>query len=350
VPILQGFQESAAGQMESSRFHGLAEEKEPNSLFIEDLQMKSFHELQALDLTPQSLQKELSSKGYALVRGLLPHPLVTNLLDDITTILSAAGWLLPGHDPLERIANIDAACGDPDPSFKRTYRDVFGLESFHALPHNAALKRAMKMIVGEQILIHPKAIGRLIFPNCERLTVHPHQDYRFMNGDPECYTVWIPLHDCPTDEGPLRILEGSHHFGFQNHEDANLHVPEIPAGAAMGDEWIGGQVNAGDVLIFHSLTVHAASPNRSDKLRISLDCRFQDSRRAVNPANLAFGGDSGKSWESIYAGWRSNDLNYYWKALPLNLQPTKSEIEQLSRAAESPSTRERYTRILSQID
>ncbi len=311
--------------------------------------MKSFRELQACDLTPQSLQQELSLRGYVLIRRLLPHADVTNLLDDITQVLSAAGWLLPVHDPLERIANIGAACGDPDPSFKRTYREVFSLESFHALPHRPALKRVMKMVVGEDVLIHPKAIGRLIFPNCERLTVHPHQDYRFMNGDPECYTVWIPLHDCPTDVGPLQILEGSHRFGFQKHEDENLHVPEIPAEAAMGDEWVGGQINAGDVLIFHSLTVHAASPNRSHKLRISLDCRFQDCRRVLNPANLVFGGESGKSWESIYAQWHSSDLKYYWKKLPLNFQPPKSELEQLARTAEPPSRRERYARILSQL-
>jgi ectoine hydroxylase-related dioxygenase (phytanoyl-CoA dioxygenase family) len=311
--------------------------------------MKSFCELQACDLTPQSLREELSSRGYVLIRKLLSYADVTDLLDDITQILSSEGWLLPGHDPLERIANIGAACGDPDPSFKRAYREVFTLESFHALPHKPALKRVMKMVVGEEVLIHPKAIGRLIFPNCERLTVHPHQDYRFMNGDPECYTVWIPLHDCPTDVGPLQILEGSHRFGFQKHEDENLHVPEIPAGAAMGDEWVGSKINAGDVLIFHSLTVHAASPNRSDKLRISLDCRFQDCRRVLNPANLVFGGESGKSWESIYAQWHSSDLKYYWKKLPLNFQPPKSELEQLARTAEPPSKRERYVRILSQL-
>ena len=312
--------------------------------------MKSFHEIQRSDLTAQSLQKELSARGYVLIRGLLPQADVANVLDDITQILSAAGWTLPGHDPLERFANIHAACGDPDPSFKRTYREVFNLESFHALPHNPALKSVMKMIVGEEVLIHPKAIGRLIFPNCERLTVHPHQDYRFMSGDPECYTVWIPLHDCPADVGPLQILEGSHRFGFQKHEDENLHVPEIPAGAAMGDEWVGGQINAGDVLIFHSLTVHAASPNRSDKLRISLDSRFQDSRRVLNPANLVFGGESGKSWESIYSHWRSNELKYYWKKLPLSFQPSKAELERLAKTAEPPSKRERFARILSQID
>ena len=171
-----------------------------------------------------------------------------------------------------------------------------------------------------------------------------------MGGDPECFTAWIALHDCPVEVGPLQVMEGSHRFGYQNHEDEDLHVPEIPTGAAIGGEWVGGQINAGDVLIFHSLTVHAASPNVSQQLRISLDCRFQDCRRVLNPANLTFAGDSGKSWEKTYSGWRSDDLKYYWKNLPLNLKPSKSELEELAMNAETPAMRTRYARILSQLN
>jgi hypothetical protein len=311
--------------------------------------MKPFHELRADGLTSDILRQQIGSKGYALVRNLLPRTDLDSLLTQVAQILFRAGWLKPSHEPIERIANQDAACGDPDPAFKRAYREVFNLEAFHSLPHHPRLRAVMKMIVGERVLVHPKPIGRLIFPQCERLRVHAHQDYRFMNGDPECFTVWIPLHDCPNDVGPLQILEGSHHFGFQSHVDENLHVPEIPAGAEIGDEWVGGNINAGDVLIFHSLTVHAAAPNMSDKMRISLDCRFQDYARAINPANLAFGGDSGKSWDEVYRSWRSQDLQYYWKSLPLNLQPSRSEIEHLSMRAVSPSMRARYSRILAQL-
>jgi ectoine hydroxylase-related dioxygenase (phytanoyl-CoA dioxygenase family) len=312
--------------------------------------MKQFHEIESCDLNQLSLRGELESRGYALIRGLIPHSDIKQVLGDVTTILSGAGWLLPEHNPIERLANNGAACGDPDPSFKRTYREVFNLESFHALPHHPALRSVMSILVGEQVLVHPKPIGRLIFPNCDSLRVHAHQDYRFMSGDPECYTVWIPLHDCPVDLGPLQILEGSHRLGVVNHADENLHVPEISEEALSDGDWASGQINAGDVLIFHSLTVHAASANRSNQLRLSLDCRFQSCERAIHPGNLAFAGESGKSWEAIYAGWRSNGLKYYWKGMPLKFQPTKSEIEELSKTAEPASTRARYARILSQLN
>ena len=312
--------------------------------------MKAFHELRTCDLTPETLQAEIASKGYILIRDLLPRATVSSVLDSVTHVLFTAGWLLTAHDPRERMAEVSAACGDPDPTFKRVYQQVFNLESFHALPHQAALREVMKMLVGEQVLVHPKPIGRLIFPHCERLVTHAHQDYEFMGGDPEFFTAWIPLHDCPVDIGPLRILEGSHRFGVQSHRRENLHVPEIPIEAAAGGDWVGGQVNAGDVLIFHSLTVHAASPNLSDRLRLSLDCRFQDARRVLNPANLVFAGESGKSWEKTYVDWSSDELKFYWKRLPLTLEPSKAALSHSAETAESPAARARYARIVSQLD
>ena len=312
--------------------------------------MKAFHELRACDLTTETLQAEINSKGYVLVRDLLPRVAVGTVLDDVTQVLSAAGWLQAGRHPMERAVEVGVAYGDPDPEFKRVYQQVFNLESLHALPHQPSLQEVMKMLVGEQVLVHPKPIGRLIFPHCERLVTHAHQDYEFMGGDPECYTVWIPLHDCPIDVGPLKILEGSHRFGAQSHERENLHVPEIPLENVAGEGWVGGHVNAGDVLIFHSLTVHAASANLSDRMRLSLDCRFQDARRILNPSNLVFAGESGKSWEKTYTGWHSESLKFYWKKMPLTLQPSKAELSHLAETAESPSKRARYARVVAQLD
>lgn len=311
--------------------------------------MKAFHSLQAEELTPGLLRDQIESKGYALIRRIIPQDAVRSVLADVTNLLSAAGWLSAGLDPLDHVPEHGTSFGDPDPMFKRVYQQVFNLESFHALPHHPALRNAMKMLVGDEVLVHPKPIGRLIFPNCERLVTHAHQDYQFMGGDPEFFTVWIPLHDCPVEVGPLRIVEGSHRFGIQQHQSENLHVSEIPVDAVVGDQWVGGDVNAGDVLIFHSLTVHAASPNVSEQMRLSLDCRFQDARRVLNPSNLVFAGESGKSWGKTYAGWQSDNLKFYWKSMPLTFKPSKEELEHLAESSESPTARARYARMVSQL-
>ena len=84
--------------------------------------------------------------------------------------------------------------------------------------------------------------------------------------------------------------------------------------------WTGGPMRAGDVLVFHSLTVHKGIPNRSDRLRMSIDCRFQRVRDPFNPDNANPDGQP-LSWAEVYAGWRSDALQYYWTRLGLTEVP-----------------------------
>jgi ectoine hydroxylase-related dioxygenase (phytanoyl-CoA dioxygenase family) len=255
-----------------------------------------------------------------------------------------------GFSPVSRIPAEGASYGDPDPEFKSVYQQVFNLESFHALPHEPSLLRIMRMLIGDDVLVHPKPIGRLIFPSCDRLVVRPHQDYEFMKGDTEFYTAWIPLHDCNVESGSLRILEDSHRLGILDHRREGLHVPELQLDEVIEKKkWVSGIVHAGDVLIFHSCTVHAANPNVSHRMRLSIDCRFQDAHRELNPSNLVFAGESGKSWEKTYSGWQSSTLQYYWKNMPLILNPSRLQMEALAVTASDAKARDRYARIAEQL-
>jgi ectoine hydroxylase-related dioxygenase (phytanoyl-CoA dioxygenase family) len=310
--------------------------------------LKPFREIHAKDLDPDSLHEEMNEHGYLLLRGLIPAEDVRHLLDEIAAILHDAEWFTRDSDPAARVINPSAACGDPDPAFKSVYEKVFSLESFHAFAHHAALRQVMHQLVGTDLLIHPKPIGRLIFPNCERLTIHAHQDHGAVAGDSESYTIWMPLHDCPQELGPLQILEASHRYGLQ-HADPETGM--IPKELALGGDWVGGGLNAGDALIFHSLTVHAASANVSDQLRISMDCRFQNAERAIDPANLVFPGSSGRrSWETTYRNWRSDSLKYFWTKMPLKLKPSKAELAELIQTTSSERMRSRYAATLRQLD
>ncbi len=313
-----------------------------------DIRLKPFREICTTGFGLRSIKDEMEERGYVLVRQLLPCENLKQLLGEIVQLVYEAGWLLPGRNPLERLVRAGAACGDEDPVYKRVYKKVFSLESFHVLAHHDALQQVMKLLAGEQLLIHPKKMARLIFPNCERLVIPAHQDHNAIGGDSESFTAWIPLHDCPVQLGPLRILEASHHCGLQPTVDRSGFItPE----AAQGGDWVGGSINVGDVLIFHSLTVHSATPNTSNQLRVSLDCRFQNQDRAINPAALVFpGASSSRSWEATYSNWSSNELKYYWKKMPLQLKPSRAELAELAQKAVPMEMRSRYARILNGIE
>ncbi len=307
------------------------------------LSLNTFRQISHEALDSVTLRHEIEMHGYALVRKLLQAREIERLLGEITAVLTTAGWVVPSADPLERHAVASAACADGDPPYKEIYHRVFELETFHRFPHQPALQELMKLAVGRELLILPKSAGRLIFPNFGRGIVHAHQDHTAVAGDSESFTAWIPLHDCPLETGPLRILAGSHRFGLQATVGATGY---IGPGTEQGDEWVQGELKAGDVLIFHSLTVHEALPNRSSKLRISLDYRFQNYKRPVNPATLVFSGSGRHSWESIYSKWQRDDLKYYWQRLPLRFKPTTSELEALAKNSPTPEMCARYGNIL----
>jgi ectoine hydroxylase-related dioxygenase (phytanoyl-CoA dioxygenase family) len=113
-----------------------------------------------------------------------------------------------------------------------------------------------------------------------------HQDFFHVRGTAETCTAWVPLGDCERQLGCLAVVDGSHKLGFREHEPS-----AGPGGFAVdpggGAAWLCQDFAAGDVLIFHSLTMHKALPNRTKhQIRISLDNRYQRSTDEVDPGSL----------------------------------------------------------------
>ena len=78
----------------------------------------------------------------------------------------------------------------------------------------------------------------------------------------------------------------------------------------LGDLWIG------DTLFFPALTIHKALPNYTeDKLRISLDNRYQAVGDPIAAHMLEPHWPSQLSWDEVYADWENDDLKYYWQQL-----------------------------------
>jgi ectoine hydroxylase-related dioxygenase (phytanoyl-CoA dioxygenase family) len=308
--------------------------------------MKSFRTIFAGDLDSVSLKSEMETYGYVFIRDLMPKQDLEQLLSDMIGIASDEGWMIEGSAPADRIANPAMACFDPDPKYKQAANRAFRLERLHALAQHPVLTDVMKRLVGPHLLVHPKHIARMIFPNYERALFHAHQDHSGIAGSSESYTAWMPLHDCLQGQGTLEIMEMSHLHGLQ-HTEGYLSL-EI----AKGGDWVGGRINAGDVAIFHSLTAHRSTLSTSNHLRFSMDCRFQSYDEVVAPLEIVFPNlaKGGRSWETTYADWKHDDLKYYWRDLPLRLRPSVAELAAQAEKADSPEKRLRLTTVLELIE
>lgn len=308
--------------------------------------MKPFRAISAGDLDSVSLRNEMETYGYVFIRDLLPKEDLELLLSDMIGVASNEGWLLDGTAPSDRLANPAVACYEPDPRYKRASNRAFCLERLHGLAHHPVLTDVMKRLVGPHLLVHPKPIGRIMFPNLDDAVLHAHQDHSGIQGSSDSYTAWMPLHDCLEGQGTLEIKEMSHLFGLQHT------MGYIKREAARGGDWVGGRINAGDVVIFHSLTVHTSTLSTSDQLRCSMDCRFQSYDQPVSALEIVFPNHAkgGRTWEATYADWKHDDLKYYWRDLPLCLKPTVVEFVELAEKADSPEKRLRYTTIVELIE
>jgi hypothetical protein len=90
--------------------------------------------------------------------------------------------------------------------------------------------------------------------------------------------VRLHLEDCTADNGPVRVLPGSHREG-------RLSASEIEAGPARPTA-VDCTVGAGGVLAFHSLLLHASSPARLPKHRRVIHIEYVADRWRQLPGGL----------------------------------------------------------------
>jgi ectoine hydroxylase-related dioxygenase (phytanoyl-CoA dioxygenase family) len=191
---------------------------------------------------------------------------------------------------------------------RRFYRNPDG----HALKLHPNVLGLFERLFGEPVLAHPLLIPRCIFPQRPEFTTPSHQDFPHIQGTTETLSLWLPLGDCPAEMGGLAIARGSHTEGVRDFTVSNGAgaMEEIDP---LEGSWVTGPLDAGDVLIFHSLTVHKGLPNLTDRLRLSLDNRYQRASEPICERCLQPYAGCG-SWDEITAGWTSQELAYYCRA------------------------------------
>ncbi len=259
----------------------------------------------------EALAQRLDADGYLFIKGLLPRADVLRVRARFLDAIVATGWLKAGTEVDAAIADPAKACVDPQAPFVGVLGRFYRHQEGHALKLHADVLSLFERLFGEPVLAHPLLIPRCIFPQRPEFTTPAHQDYPHIQGTTETLSLWWPLGDCPAAMGGLAIARGTHTQGVRD-----FTVSGGAGGMAVIDplegDWVAGPLAAGDALIFHSLTVHKGLPNLSDRLRLSLDNRYQRASEPICERCLQPYAGCG-SWDEISAGWTSPDLPYYWR-------------------------------------
>ena len=269
-----------------------------------------------------ALRARLDEDGYLLFRGVLDRDRVLDLRRQVTDVLARHGWVR-SDDPSLAVA-IRRLTWEGEEDFFAVYDDIQRLEAFHTLAHDERLLDLAGQVLGQGAFPHPLKIARIGFPLSDEVSTPPHQDYPNNQGTPDLTAAWTPLGDCPRDLGGLAVLRGSHRYGVL---PLAWHMGPGMRRAVISDEmlealrWVTTDFEAGDVLLFPAMTVHASLHNASEfHLRLSVDFRYQRPGEALTSGVLEPHFQR-LSWAEIYEGWSSDRLQYYWRDLDYEVVP-----------------------------
>jgi hypothetical protein len=184
-----------------------------------------------------------------------------------------------------------------DAGADRGYRQILADPGFNSIPFVSPLADVMARILGPSGFCYPMKVPRIVYP-ASLVPRQPgnvvHKDYRSVQ---DMFTSWVPLGDVPRTLGGLAVLPGSHRHSQVRYRPLDR----------LEDGWLTADYEAGDVIVFHCLTTHAALPNHEDRMRLSGEYRWQLADRPA-PRRMVIGPNGKEIGSRLFAGapwWHS---------------------------------------------
>lgn len=106
-----------------------------------------------------------------------------------------------------------------------------------------------------------------------------HQDFAFFpHNQADILACTVVIDEATLENGCIRVIPGSHKLGLINHYDKTGVFTGIVQDLSGFDESseVALPAKAGSVLFWHSLTLHASHPNRTEKPRRALVIEYKN--------------------------------------------------------------------------
>ncbi len=169
---------------------------------------------------------------------------------------------------------LDLVQRDPDNRRVLQMTASFALP-IHQIGASDRLARLSEMLMETDAVIGSDLQGLHVnLPGEEKHLLPWHQDYPWVQDSEDGVIYWMPLRELPVGNAALRVALGSHRLGVvrlleREGRLMGLADPAIPE--RFPQRVI--SVRPGEILVVHTLVLHRSVPNRSDRVRWTMQVR-----------------------------------------------------------------------------
>ena len=221
----------------------------------------------------QELNAVFERQGYLFFRSVLDPAEVGAVREDFVGELRQQGFAAP-----EALAPVWTGKDLEELDDDRLYT----LDYYRKLLDTDTTQRFFESVFGVPVFTFRSCTIRYTMPDDTKHGSPPHQDHFYIRHTPDFRTMWIPLMDVDRTVGGLVVAKGSHRRGLQEHRELDVYSYVLKGRKQKGvvqesipEPSLTTSYAPGDVLVFHSHMLHWALPNRSDRIRLSIDVRCQ---------------------------------------------------------------------------
>jgi len=217
--------------------------------------------------------------GFLLIRGALPADLLDRLEASFLELVEAWGGRRFPAAQSEELAQFLLENRELERKLYDGIREYPWLAEFGACREIAG---PVSDLLGGPVGLMGKIPFRIDLPGVTRELAVWHQDYRYVRGNTDIVTAWVPLQDTPYVRGCLMVMPGSHELGVLDHDQEVLGKRHFPVGV-FGREVRYVEMQRGDLLLFNALLLHSSGLNMSPTVRLSIQARYSALSAPTDP-------------------------------------------------------------------
>ena len=259
------------------------------------------------------LKQSFDRDGYVILKAFLASTVIEGVREELDVLVDRQAERLLAlerikdpfrHAPFEtRIARLFEHCMELAPTSFRP--ELHGPRLFDLFFHPRLLDVA-EWLLGPEVRLYPNYTARPKFPEWKGTLVLWHQDggYTAQGADGvetlRMLNVWAPLVPATEENGCMQFVPGTHKLGIVPHEKREyyLEISQEELDPRLGQA-VSIEVDPGDVVLFHNLMFHCGLPNRTRKVRWSMDWRYQDATQPTMRTHRGHMARSGKAPENV---------------------------------------------------